>query len=80
MKRSDRVFAIVAAAVRALFRLRGFKNQILSQAAVAEMLTPVWHETLPSGTAMSRAVLKFAQQASLFEQATRPWLAFQYLG
>ena len=30
--------------------------------------------------AMSRAVLKFAQQASLCEQATRPWLAFQYLG
>ena len=30
--------------------------------------------------AMSRAVLKFAQQASLCEQATRSWLAFQYLG
>jgi type IV secretion system protein VirD4 len=29
---------------------------------------------------MSRAVLKFARQASLFEQATRPWLAVQYLG
>ena len=30
--------------------------------------------------AMSRAVLKFARQASLFEQATRPWLAVQDLG
>ena len=28
---------------------------------------------------MSRAVLKFAQQAALCEQATRPWLAFQEL-
>lgn len=54
MKRSDRVFSIVAAAVRALFRPFGFKNQILSQAAVAELLTPVWHQTLPSGK-----VLKF---------------------
>jgi hypothetical protein len=32
------------------------------------------------GLAMSRAVLKFVWQASLFEQATRPWLAVQYLG
>ena len=30
--------------------------------------------------AMSRAVLKFVRQASLFEQATRPWLAVQDLG
>ena len=34
-----------------------------------------------TGTAgMSRAVLKFARQASLSEQATRPWLAVQDWG
>ena len=34
----------------------------------------------PGRMAMSRAVLKFVRQASLFEQATRPWLAVQDLG
>jgi hypothetical protein len=33
-----------------------------------------------SNAGMSRAVLKFARQASLFEQATRPWLAVQDRG
>ena len=35
---------------------------------------------LTDGSGMSRAVLKFARQASLFEQATRPWLAVQDRG
>ncbi len=35
---------------------------------------------LDAGRAMSRAVLKFARQASLSEQATRPWRAVQDRG
>ena len=60
----------------------------LDKALFARLVAGDWiarHQSLlicgPTGTGeMSRAVLKFAQQASLCEQATRPWLAFQYLG
>ncbi|MEI6782726.1 MAG: hypothetical protein WCQ21_17590 [Verrucomicrobiota bacterium] len=46
--------------------------------AVEKFFIPYFHDVLKLG--LSRAVLKFARQASRSEQATRPWRAVQDRG